>query len=260
MGEENHLLLAPTYLSFKNTTVLQSRPVTISAFGAPKPGFLTLTALFRLLHSVFFVHTASFSSSIAYLYYACPAAMAYHHPGKGPHLHLGELTNDSISSVAPFSGLILTVTCCVIALVRLYILEPLIPKVYPRGALRDITITQRRSFTNHHIAAVTKVLLVILCGYPLLAIMCGGATPHTSYANGSLVTLGDVMIVSSQIFTGMYIFELFYRDKVSVISCAHHVGAIVIAQSAIAMSINSKHERAAVYELVLCFIWGKFHF
>lgn len=54
----------------------------------------------------------------------------------------------------------------------------------------------------------------------------------------------------------MYIFELFYRDKVSIINCAHHIGAIVIAQSAIAMSINFGHERDAVYELILCFIWG----
>ncbi|KAM3502616.1 hypothetical protein MY11210_009011 [Beauveria gryllotalpidicola] len=180
------------------------------------------------------------------------------HGGHHHGLHLGELINELISSIAPFSGLILTVTCCVIALIRLYILDPFIPKIYSREVLRDVTSAQLRSFTNHHVAAGTKILLVILCAYPLLAIICGNATPHTPYAKGSSVTLGDMMIVSSQIFTGMYIFELFFREKVSVISCAHHIGAITIAQAAIAMSINFGHERDAVYEFILCFIWGAF--
>ena len=67
------------------------------------------------------------------------------------------------------------------------------------------------------------------------------------------------MIVSSQIFTVMYIFELFYRDKVSPISCAHHVGAITIAQAAVAMSINFDHESDAVFEFLICFVWGTSH-
>ncbi|KAJ6781880.1 hypothetical protein PWT90_08036 [Aphanocladium album] len=185
--------------------------------------------------------------------------MPGHHNDGGHHgLHLGELNNERISSIAPFSGLILTVTCCIIALVRLYILDIFIPKLYSRHTLREASTTQLRSFINHHVAAVTKVLLIILCGYPLLAIICGNKTPHTPYAKDSTVTLGDMMIVSSQVFTGMYIFELFFRDKVSIISCAHHIGAIVIAQSAIAMTINFDRERDAVYEFILCFIWGAF--
>ncbi|KAJ4146858.1 hypothetical protein LMH87_001417 [Akanthomyces muscarius] len=173
-------------------------------------------------------------------------------------LHLGELINEAISSIAPFSGLILTVTCCIIAAIRIYILDLLIPKLYSRNTLRGLTGTQIRSLTNHHVAAGTKILLIVLCGYPLLAITGAGKTPHTPYAPDSTVTLGDMMIVSSQLFTGMYIFELFYRDKVSIISCAHHIGAIVIAQSAIAMSIKFNHEKDAVYEFILCFIWGAF--
>ncbi|KAJ4146849.1 hypothetical protein LMH87_001408 [Akanthomyces muscarius] len=179
-----------------------------------------------------------------------------HHGGS--KLHLGELINEAISSIAPFLGLILTVTCCIIAAICIYILDFLIPKLYSRNTLRGLTGTQIRSLTNHHVAAGTKILLIVLCGYPLLAITGAGKTPHTPYAPDSIVTLGDMMIVSSQLFTGMYIFELFYRDKVSIISYAHHIGAIVIAQSAIAMSINFNHEKDAVYEFILCFIWGAF--
>lgn len=182
--------------------------------------------------------------------------MKDHHGDHG--LHLGQLINQLISRIAPFSGLILTIAACILAVIRLYLLDlVIIPKAYSHRILRPLTDGQRRSFVNHHVAVGTKILLVAVTAYPLLAILAGDATPHTPFAKGTSTTLGDILIVSSQIFTVMYIFELFYRDKVSPISCAHHVGAIVIAQAAVAMSINFDHERDAVYEFILCFIWGR---
>ena len=172
---------------------------------------------------------------------------------------LGELVNEAVSALAPYSGLILTVTACVVAVLRIYLLDRLfIPRVYSSSTLNRLDERQRRSFINHHVAAATKLLLMIVTAYPLLAILGGTATPHTRFAKGSAATLGDVLIVSSQIFTAMYIFELFYRDQISPISCAHHVGAIVIAQAAIAMSINWGHQKDAIYEFILCFIWGMY--
>ncbi|KAK5994279.1 hypothetical protein PT974_04751 [Cladobotryum mycophilum] len=174
-------------------------------------------------------------------------------------IHLGEILNELVSRLAPFSGLILTVTVCIIAVIRLYLLDLIIiPKFYSLRTLQPLTDGQRRSFVNHHVAASTKIILLIVTAYPLLAIVAGDGTPHTPFAKGASVTLGDVMIVSSQIFTAMYIFELFYRDKISPISCCHHIGAIIIAQAAVAMSINFNHEHDAVYEFILCFIWGGF--
>lgn len=178
--------------------------------------------------------------------------MSHHHVP-----HLGRLVNELISRLAPFSGLILTISACVLAVIRLYVLELLIPKIYSRRTLQPLTGGQRRSFINHHVAAGSKIVLLIVTAYPLLAIVAGEGTPHTPFAPGSAATLGDVLIVSSQIFTVMYIFELFYRDKISPISCAHHIGAIIIAQSAIAMSINFDHQSDAVFEFILCFVWGE---
>ncbi|ELR03121.1 hypothetical protein VC83_05684 [Pseudogymnoascus destructans] len=179
-----------------------------------------------------------------------------HHHGS---FHFSEIINQLISDIAPFSGLILTITACVLAIIRLYLLDlVIVPKAYSPQILQSLSNGQRRSFVNHHVAAGTKILLLIVTAYPLLAIFTGHATPHTHFVKGSSTTLGDVMIVSSQIFTVMYIFELFYRDKVSPISCAHHVGAIIIAQAAVAMSINFDHESDAVFEFLLCFVWGAF--
>lgn len=52
--------------------------------------------------------------------------------------------------------------------------------------------------------------------------------------------------ITAQIFTAMCIFELLFRDEISPISCAHHIGAIVVAQSADTMSFDAKHERDAL--------------
>lgn len=54
----------------------------------------------------------------------------------------------------------------------------------------------------------------------------------------------------------MYVFELFYRPKISPVSVGHHIGTIMIGQSAIAISLNLIRERDATIEFILCTVWG----
>ncbi|ODA75832.1 hypothetical protein RJ55_08654 [Drechmeria coniospora] len=191
-----------------------------------------------------------------------PSATPLHSmpPGQqGDHgLRLGRLPNELVSRLQLFAGLILTVVACVLAVIRFYVLDLVIPKVYSARTLEPLNDGQRRGFVNHHVAAGTKIFLIIITCYPLLAVLSGGATPQTPFAPGMRTTLGDVLVVSAQVFTAMYIFELFYREKISPIGCAHHVGAIVIAQTALAMNVNFDKEPDSIYELLLCFIWGAF--
>lgn len=56
----------------------------------------------------------------------------------------------------------------------------------------------------------------------------------------------------------MYVFELFYRPKVSPVSMGHHVGTIMIGQAAIAISLDLVKERDATIEFTLCTVWGAF--
>ena len=56
---------------------------------------------------------------------------------------------------------------------------------------------------------------------------------------------------------GMYIFELIYRVKVSPIGTMHHLGTILVAESAIAISLDLTREKDASIEFVLCTVWGK---
>lgn len=183
----------------------------------------------------------------------------------GAHRHGGvrifeQIVNAFVSDIALFGALVMTITAVVLAFVRIFFLDNFLLGTFYRSVTKEsLNDTQRRSFINHHVAATLKILLIILAAYPLLRILAGNATPHTPYAPGSKVTLGDILMVSSQIFTMMYIFELFYREKVSPISFAHHIGAILIAQAAVAMTVNSDHAKDAVPEFLLCLVWGMCH-
>lgn len=69
-----------------------------------------------------------------------------------------------------------------------------------------------------------------------------------------------VLIVVNECFIAMYLFELLFRARLSPIAVLHHIGAVVIAQSAVAISLNWEHERDATIEFILCFVWGMYGF
>ena len=43
----------------------------------------------------------------------------------------------------------------------------------------------------------------------------------------------------------------------SHISAMHHIGTIMVAQAAIAISLNLTREKDATIEFILCTVWGK---
>lgn len=179
-----------------------------------------------------------------------------HHHNHTYKPHIDDLVDESISRLAPFSALILTITVVFVFAYRLYFIEKFLmnTQLY-KPKYQALSEDQRRSLVNHHVAGTCKIILLITAIYPFLSIAFGKANPHTPFAPGSSVKMGDVMIVCSQLFTVMYVFELFYRVNVSPISAAHHVGAIIIAQTAVAISLNFSHEQDAVIEFIMCFVW-----
>jgi len=118
--------------------------------------------------------------------------------------------------------------------------------------------TTRRGFVNHHIAGSTKLLILVIAAYPFIDVAFGTATFHSSFAGSKYVTQGDVLIVAAQMLIAMYVFELFYRPKISPVSVGHHIGTIMIGQSAIAISLNLVREKDATIEFILCTVWGAF--
>lgn len=175
---------------------------------------------------------------------------------------LSHLVNAPISRLAPFSGLILTITAVAVYFIRVNLFEKwLMHATFYEKKYHVLNEVQKRSFVNHHVSVLLKVTLVIVAAYPFLQVFCVHGTfqqlIESEDPDAVMVSIGDLLIVSSNIFTVMYIFELFYRSNVSLISSAHHVGAVVIAQTAIAITFNFKREKDAVYEFAMCLVWGK---
>ncbi|KAL0254353.1 hypothetical protein SLS55_009828 [Diplodia seriata] len=168
------------------------------------------------------------------------------------------MENNIVSRLVPYSGLILLICLVVIFLVRFYVFERfLLRKVYGK-TYTEMSDYDRRGFVNHHIAGSIKIVLMATAIYPLISVASGHSSLHTPMSRGSIVTMGDMMVVCSQIFIGMYVFELFYRTSISVVSALHHIGAMVIGQTAVIISMDPSHEEDARIEFILCFVWGAF--
>ena len=169
--------------------------------------------------------------------------------------HIRHAPISSISNFAPYSALILSIVLVVLFLIRFYILQLfLLEKIYGEKytQLGDVS---RRSFLNHHIAGATKIAILVFAVYPFGSVAFGSADFHTPYVHGSSITMGDLLLIAAQMLTGMFIFELLYRVKVSPVSVAHHIGSIMVAQAAIAISV--KGDRESSIEFMLCTVWGK---
>lgn len=179
------------------------------------------------------------------------------------HLHtrhrdgtLEAFPHEPISILAPFSALIISIVLVVLFLIRYYVLEGFLIECLYGRIYTDLTDVNRRGFINHHIAGTTKIIILVVAAYPFIDVTFGDATFHTPYVKGSVVTLGDILVVVAQMLIAMYIFELLYRVKLSPVAVLHHIGTILIGQTAIAISLRLDREPDADYEFVLCTVWG----
>lgn len=164
---------------------------------------------------------------------------------------------ETVSDLLPYSAIILTTICVVIFFLRLHFFEPFAKWFYGKK-YTGLDEVQRRSFINHHVAGSVKLFLVVFAAYPFIALFSGAKKLHSPVGHSSPVKVGDMLLIVDEIFTAMYIFELFYRAQVSYISAAHHIGAILIAQSATVLGLNPAHRKDAVIEFMLCLLWGFF--
>lgn len=162
-----------------------------------------------------------------------------------------------LSKLAPYSGLILSIVLVVLFLAKQYILEGSLPERCYGAFYTSLSDRNRRGFLNHHIAGVTKILILVVGVYPFIDVAFRYGQLQGLYAPGSSVRLGDVLVVCTHVLCGMYIFELVYRTKISAISTMHHIGTIIVGQAAIAISLDLTREKDASIEFILCTVWGE---
>lgn len=102
--------------------------------------------------------------------------MEARHSRAGPP-HVDEIVNDSISKLATYSGLILTICLVIIFFIRFYVFEGfLLRRVYGSNytSMNDEAI--RRGFVNHHVAGLIKIVLLVTAAYPFMSVAFGSAT------------------------------------------------------------------------------------
>jgi hypothetical protein len=171
---------------------------------------------------------------------------------------IASIENQLLSDLLGYSGLILTCILALLFLIRHYLFEAwLFPRFY-RRIWTKMNIDAQRGFTNHHIGMGIKIFCLIVGAYPWVHILFGNADFQTPMSKHSNVSMGDLLLILTQVFCSMYIFELLFRAKISPVSVAHHIGAIVIAQTGTVLSLDLNHQRDATIEFMLCLVWGAF--
>lgn len=179
-----------------------------------------------------------------------------------PHVrgdgHLRSIHLESISALASYSGIILAVIFVILFLLKQFVLEGFLLRRLYGDTYLNLKDIDRRGFANHHIAGGTKLLLLVVGVYPFIDVTFREGTLNKPYSPHSSVTMGDILVVCTNILTAMYVFELIYRVKVSLIGSLHHVGSIIIAQTAIAYSLDRNNAKVAVVEFILVTVWGAF--
>jgi hypothetical protein len=173
--------------------------------------------------------------------------------------HFATLQNERISILTAYSGLILTVWLVILFISKHYLLEKILFPRFYRNTYKNMDDGLRRGFMNHHIAGGVKIVLLIAGAKPFIDVVFGQSELHSPMSKSHVhPTMGDILIVLVQLFVAMYVFELFFRKTLSPIAVMHHVGAIVIAQSAVVLSLDLNKESNATMEFVLCLVWGAF--
>lgn len=168
--------------------------------------------------------------------------------------HIREFPISTISRLAPFTALIISVVLIVFFLIKFYVLELFLLRKFYGPTYTNLDEVGRRGFVNHHIAGATKIIILIVGVYPFVDVAFGKSGFHAPFVHGSKVTMGDILVVCAQMLIGMFIFELIYRTRISPVSVVHHLGSILVGQAAIAISI--KEDRDSSIEFVLCTVWG----
>ncbi|KAK7748242.1 hypothetical protein SLS62_008794 [Diatrype stigma] len=191
---------------------------------------------------------------------------------------LETLQNDGLSDLLPWSAFIFSV-CAIWIVGTCYLSERVLFDAVYRDTYRKLVDVarvdghdrRRRSFVYHHVAFAFKMLLLCVLAYPTLRLICPGpAGFHTPLGTGVRMgvgvgeaehrpTIGDILLVGSQLYCAYYTWELCYRAGLaSYISILHHVVLLIIAQLGMALSARPEAHRDATIEFYMCLIWGVF--
>ena len=172
-------------------------------------------------------------------------------------MKIHNIENDPLSHWSGYSALTFIFSgILVMLLVRLT--NQILPLIHGSPRMSQMTDRDRRSFVFHHVVGPIKAIVLLAGCYPAgKVVLQDGIEFETPIIEGSMVTMGDVILVVVQLFCAAYLAELHYRaDTISLLSVAHHVVTILTANVAYAISVHAEDHPEAAVEIYLCIVWG----
>lgn len=169
------------------------------------------------------------------------------------------LENEVLSELLPWGSLILCSCILTTVLLTNGLERWLLPKLYP-SLWKSLSVGQnerrRRSFTYLHVGVTVMLTLVVLGAYPVFDFLVGHARVSSMLLRN--ITYGDHMFTLSHIYSAYYLFELCFRTRfASAISIAHHIGLLIVIQTALALFGDLRKHPEAILEFYMCMVWGK---
>ncbi|KAJ8114428.1 hypothetical protein OPT61_g3696 [Boeremia exigua] len=175
------------------------------------------------------------------------------------------IPNVLLSPMIRQSGLVFAILLILFFFCRQYVFEAALDRglIYKR-TWPTLNARQKRGFVNHHLSFVAKTFVLLFAIYPFFAVATGHADFHTPMFGHGVgfshrsdgFTMGDALYLAIMVVSVMYAHELAYREGISPVAVAHHVGVLVMGQLTLYWSASNKHQPDAALEAVLALFWG----
>ena len=166
--------------------------------------------------------------------------------------------NQPLTILLPYGYFLITANIVLITLLSNILERWVLRMVYGdiRLALeKDGNERRRRSFTYYHIGAIILFMLLPVGVYPIFVFLVGSATFDTPMAKG--LTIGDVLFLLAEVYTAYYLYEMCFRTQfASPLTIAHHIGLLLIVQTAVALFADGQKHSEATVEFFMCMVWG----
>ncbi|KAH7242841.1 hypothetical protein B0J15DRAFT_404728 [Fusarium solani] len=185
-----------------------------------------------------------------------------HNPSVKVEPKIATIENHLLSDLLPYGSVMLASGTILMALIsnhlERWVLKKLYGSVY-QALENSENERRRRSFTYFHVGTITMIALFCVGVYPVIYFLVGRARFSSPPGRGTTVTVGDILLLLAEIYSAYYLFELCFRTKfASPISIAHHLGLLIITQTALALFANLHEHRDATLEFYMCMVWGSF--
>lgn len=193
--------------------------------------------------------------------------------GIGSGIELGYLdtlpitsTNGPLSALIPLSAVVLALMLAMLAMLRLYVLDPLLlPRVYravraaPANSTRGMSEGSRQALLNHHVALALKAIVIVVGCVPFFAVLAAGkelgAPAYGSWSGGP--SAGDVLVVCTQLVCVAYLFEVLCKTRVRLVRLLHHFAAVALAQLVLAANYAWEENPSANAQFMMVLVWGE---